>query len=201
MREWIVQTLGGGAAALAVLVAVLGLAGALGGAATSYIIGQQTVYVNSITTQRMKWVDSLRGKLVLLLAKINIVSTLLAGNDDIDMDRFLSLTHEIDELRQTLFLQLNPRGLIDGNVASIVDALVKSPSTTRRAQTGALATTLREHSQWLLKAEWERIKFEARSPFGKLLHRGDFKKLQQEYEDYIRGPHNGLALVRQTIGS
>lgn len=37
------------------------------------------------------------------------------------------------------------------------------------------------HSQWLLKAEWEKVKFEARGPFYRWFHRHDAKNRTAEY--------------------
>lgn len=72
-REWFVSTLGGGATALAIIVAIIGMAGALGGAFSTYIVARRTLYVNTITAERMKWVTLLRTNIALLISYLTVI--------------------------------------------------------------------------------------------------------------------------------
>jgi hypothetical protein len=60
-----------------------------------------------------------------------------------------------------IYLQLNPFGLIETNVAKI---LKKMPSLAEKKDGKELREAddlLIAHSRWLLKAEWEKVKYEA----------------------------------------
>ena len=62
-------------------------------------------------------------------------------------------------------LQLNPKARIDKNIIrllSMIPATAQSTSNSRLV--GGLDYLLITHCQWLLKAEWEKVKFEAAGP-------------------------------------
>jgi hypothetical protein len=70
---------------------------------------------------------------------------------------------KIQELSYTIQLQLNPAGEIDRHIILILaSGGINNPSDMKRMT--RTARTLVLHSQWLLKAEWEKVKFEGGSP-------------------------------------
>ncbi len=73
----------------------------------------------------------------------------------------------MDELSPLIKLQLNPFGEIDRNIVNLLDRLASraAPLLTDNSDPETLFTAdklLIEHSRWLLKAEREKVKSEAR---------------------------------------
>jgi hypothetical protein len=78
------------------------------------------------------------------------------------------ITEEHDELVRKIGLsttlirlQLNPRGPIDRNIISLLNVLVEHRESEDYER---LESLLVSHAQWLLKEEWEKVKFESRGP-------------------------------------
>jgi hypothetical protein len=74
----------------------------------------------------------------------------------------------MNELAKTIELQLNPNGLIDKNIVSIINILYKSTNPQSKVDITATTQLLVAHSKWLLKEEWERVKYEAQGSIGKV---------------------------------
>lgn len=78
--------LGEGAGAASIAVGFIALVGALAGALTSYLVAGRAVYVNTITVERSKWINKLRGNLAAYSAaiaqvKFRIVELSLPGEE------------------------------------------------------------------------------------------------------------------------
>ncbi|MCP3733783.1 hypothetical protein M9979_02665 [Sphingomonas sp. RP10(2022)] len=186
---------GGSATAATILVAGIGLAGVLGGALASYLTSHQTAYVNAITTERMKWVNTLRTNIAQVVALMFAVKS-FDGDDDYPRDAFIKDLREANVLANTVTLQLNPRSLVDRNIILILFAIQECGTAVAwRESLDAMANALGEHAQWLLKMEWERVKVEARSPLGKWRHRKSYQRIVDEYEQFARRG-NGLPQAR-----
>lgn len=171
-------------------IAAIPLAGVFGGFTAQTFIAGRNVYINSITAERSKWIDKLRYNLAAFRAAIDALRVrraFLARNKGAssltDKDIF-EITERIDTFSATLQLQLNPSGPIDGNVAALVIGLrrfhaVEGPTLNK------VEELLIEHSQWLLKAEWEKVKWEARGWTWRWLHRHDSRNRLADYRKWV----------------
>ena len=158
--------LGGGEAALAILVALIALVGALAGVVSSYVVSGRSVYINSITAERSKWIDKLRVNLAaysaLMAEQAFVLLQIKAapGTVQADAAKLSDVLTRVNATASVIQLQLNPWGKIDENILKLVSSIVIRKSTevelVQRADDLLIA-----HSQWLLKAEWEKVKFEA----------------------------------------
>ncbi len=182
------EFLGGGPAALAILLALIALCGAIGGAVTSYSIAGRAVYVNSITAERSKWIDKLRTNLATysgLLAELSFKLLLLKKeqHQEAAAGEILALLKHIKDVVSLIQLQLNPWGVIDRNILLLLENIVvrldSEPTLIDKADKLLIA-----HSQWLLKAEWEKVKFEARGPVHRLLNRTTADERLCEYRHW-----------------
>lgn len=192
---------GGSATAATILVAVIGLTGVLGGALASYLTSHQTSYVNAITTERMKWVNTLRGNIAQIVSLMFHVKTFGDAGSSYSNAEFSADLRAANLLANTVALQINPRSLVDRNIILILYAMQESTTEGDwKANLTDLAHTLGDHAQWLLKMEWERVKFEARSPLGKLINRRVYRRLVDDYEQFARRG-NGLTLARRLTRS
>jgi len=195
MRDWIVTTLGGGATALAIIVAIIGLAGAIGGAITSFFIAQKTVYVNSITAERMKWVTLLRGNIANLIGLITIVQSAKSSKDAVSVDKLRETFVSMNQLAKTIELQLNPEGCVDRSIIAILEALYASTGSKSQGNIDDITRALVIHSQWLLKDEWDRVKYEAKSAFGKVVYFAKRIKRKRKYKRLIASEEGLLILI------
>lgn len=183
---YILKELGGGAAALAILVALIGLIGALGGAFTSYLVSGRSVYINSVTAERSKWIDKLRTNIATysaLLAETTFTLHEINTQPEtvqINAAKVLNVLHRINAIVSILQLQLNPWGEIDKNILRLLSSVVFRTTTDHKLINRADELLITQ-SQWLLKAEWEKVKFEARSPIYRVLHRNAERRRSADY--------------------
>jgi len=159
------------------------LVAALIGGWVSYANANRNVYINSITVERSKWIEKLRNNLAAYSAVIAHTKLRNTGEQENQVALVREKLEQQNDLAALIQLQLNPRGLIDQNILRIVETICIRTSTSvgliQRAD-----ELLIGHSQWLLKAEWEKVKYEARGPIYRLLHRKDEEKLIAAYEEW-----------------
>jgi hypothetical protein len=146
-----------------VIAAGIALIGVLIAAIISATISRRTAYLTTVTAERSKWIDNLRSNIAELAAlcvyihfKVNMTSLTEYGKSP-EHDENL---RKIENLKATIQLQLNPNGTIDQNILRILSRI--HFLATRQEYTVVSAHWLLiAHSQWLLKEEWETVKYEA----------------------------------------
>ena len=118
--------------------------------------GQRTMFVNTVTSQRIKWIEQLR-------QDISTFSGLVyhwAMTDIIDTKEAQQIVKEIDRLNHVIRLRLNPAGTHDKVIESL---LLEIPThTADQAKIKELLQQLTVTSQALLKEEWEKVKAESK---------------------------------------
>jgi hypothetical protein len=144
-------------------VAIIALWGVLWSAFIGYASSRRALYINSVTVERAKWINALRGN----IAEFSRYALTLHGIKTrglLTSKEAIELIEKLNGLMSLIKLQLNPTGEMDAHIIEIID-------TFTQANLGAvdLENTnglLISHSQWLLKAEWDRVRFEASGLFG-----------------------------------
>jgi hypothetical protein len=156
-------------AAVGVIIsAVIAFAGVIISAVVSKLTSGRSLYINAVTVERSKWIEKLRNNIATCSGDLRTLSYKMERT--LAMSRVAPINlHEQDPLVQKInilislvSLQLNPSGEIDKNIIKILaemPALAGSPYGQRRRTADEL---LIGHSQWLLKAEWEKVKAESR---------------------------------------
>ncbi|MBD8469580.1 hypothetical protein [Sphingomonas sp. CFBP 8765] len=186
----IYHALGGGAAALAVIVALIALVGALAGVLTSYLVAGRTVYINSITAERSKWIEKLRTNIAAhsgLLAELSFTlhGQKVVKNEGSGMASLVvNVLTKINNSAAIIQLQLNPWNEIDKNILSLIESIVIRDGTDHNLVDEA-DKLLIAHSQWLLKAEWEKVKYEAHGGFYRWWYNNDDEKRLKEYRAWV----------------
>jgi hypothetical protein len=161
------------AAAVPLIVAMLALLGTIANTLVLFLNARSSLYVNAVTVERSKWINALRQNIASVSGKLRTLSYQANKGEN---NTSLATVSEINALVSLVHLQLNPFGEIEQKVTTILDkmpAIAEKPNgeELRRKDASFLA-----HCQWLLKAEWERVKYEARGPFGRLWQRISFKQ-------------------------
>jgi hypothetical protein len=149
-------------------------------AVQNYRAGKRTTFINTVTSERVKWIDKLRGSVSTFcgLAHSWRFSTVKGSAEE------RQKIEEIDKLRHLIALQLNPRGEVDCEIEQLVGQIVSMSSGHTEVsdeQYRAKLHQLTKTTQLLLKAEWDKVKEEA--------NRGDLSRSESAKDRLIRSDH------------
>lgn len=120
---------------------------------------KRTVFVNTVTTSRLKWIDSLRDKVSELIA---VTARLLDPEFASDKKNAGTLLLQPDTLLHQIVLHLNPHDPEDQRIRTLVDHVQEL--TDRGIFSDELAdglVKLRAATGDYLKKEWNRVKTES----------------------------------------
>lgn len=127
-------------------------------AVANYRASRRTMFINTVTNQRIKWIEQLRQ----------------------DISNFSGLTHtwcfselegkpqeyevlkEIDRLHHVIRLRLNPAGEHDKKIERLIDEIPKLTHISKREDLLEALNELTSTTQLLLKEEWEKVKAESK---------------------------------------
>jgi len=149
----------GGAAIIGVVIS----------AVVSTIVSRRSVYINAVTAERSKWIEALRGTISKLSAAADRVVTLRQAQhaqqaqaaDYAESVEWATDTQELHRLMSDLMLRLNPT---EHEALNLMKAARKLNAAARLHSSAAVILAdeiMVRHAQWVLKAEWERVKEEA----------------------------------------
>lgn len=166
MLEWFVHSLSaGGAAGIAAIATVsaacIALLGVFLSAIISLLISGRNLFVNTVTIERSKWIEKLRQNIASCSGLLRTLSyKVTAGNlTAVEREEFMQ---KINRLISLIRLQLNPFGEIDQTILSLLESMPALAEQQNGAPLRTADDRLIKHSQWLLKAEWEKVKYEPR---------------------------------------
>jgi hypothetical protein len=160
-------------------IALIGIVVSLIVGGSGLIIGilnsRKTIYINSVTSLRTKWLDNIKTYLSEFCGlTYNYTLSLDPTKDQRDV------VEKIDKLRFLIKLNLNPNDKFDQKLMEKID---KIPNLTNPKKLNELTTELNELtrlSQKMAKHEWEGIKAEAREG---ILSDVKKKTLREKYLD------------------
>jgi len=139
------------------------LAGVVISAIVSTIVSRRSVYINAVTSERSKWIEALRSTISKLTAAADRVVTLrqAEGANYAESVEWATDTQEMHRLLTDLMLRLNPT---EPEALNLLKAARKLNASARLHSSAAVILAdevMVRHAQWVLKAEWERVKEEA----------------------------------------
>lgn len=145
---------------------VLGFALGCWNLVTNWRTSRRTIFINTITSQRIKWIEQLRQDIAGLSGLIyNWAFSQLQGESDEK-----EVIKEIDRLRYLVRLRLNPEGQYDKKIEHTIAEIPNLTDISKRPQLKDALNGLIITTQLLLKEEWEKVKQE--SEFGNLKKHG-----------------------------
>jgi hypothetical protein len=117
-------------------------------------------FVNTVTSSRLKWIDSLRDEVAEFIATTTrLVSRRDSGLRD-DKTEEMLLQREI--LVHQIALHLNPEDIQDQNIKKLTESISQlADSGGTSAEISASLTRLRDTTAIYLKKEWNRVKNES----------------------------------------
>lgn len=147
----------------------------------AFTVSKRSAYLTSVTAERSKWIDKLRGNIAELLA---VCGSINMAENDRKSDVELAKRREADRLIALITLQLNPfdKSGIDQNLIDHLPKLVQS-SESKSGRYREFERQFVQHAQFLLKEEWEKVKSEAKGTTWSWLT-GEGRKRKKRAEEY-----------------
>ena len=170
------------------IVAVIALCGVFFSAAIAYTTSRRSLYINSVTVQRSKWIDSIRNNIAeYAKVALGLSYQISIGQITIPSKDYTERIESLNGLIVLINLQLNPRGTIERNISRIMDKYVNATQFYGIAEIHRTNDLLAAHSQWLLKDEWEKVKFEAAGIVRKTWIWWNGRIRRWRYDQFCRG--------------
>ncbi|MDX0499543.1 hypothetical protein GOC68_25490 [Sinorhizobium medicae] len=156
------------------------------GAIVAYIVARRPVYINAVTAERSKWIEALRKKISGFSGAADRLSSSLSRGLKIDSAEWATQVGELHSLLSELTLRLNPsepeaRNLLRAAKKLEAAARIHNPASLRIAD-----EVMIRHAQWVLKAEWERVKQEASGPLQSPVFWLRRKRRKRLYRQFLR---------------
>lgn len=136
----------------------------------NYRNSKKTSFINTVTAERVKWLQSVRKN---ISSFCGLTYNWSVSNQE-GTDTGNKQIQEIDKLRHLIQLQLNPD---DDNDKKIVELLKTAITQTHPSQTEQLKSTLDDlikATQRMLKDEWDKVKAESK--------KGDLKEASSSFD-------------------
>ena len=131
---------------------------------------KRSTYIASVTTERSKWIEKLRGNIAELLSVLGAISREAAKSKETQEEKrkeeASARRTEADKLIALITLQLNPfdKSGIDQELIKLMPELVEAAENQSQNQSQnyrKCELQFVKHAQFLLKEEWEKVKSEA----------------------------------------
>jgi hypothetical protein len=120
---------------------------------------KQTLFVNTVTASRLKWIDSLRDKVSEFMA---VTNRLVDPKSVSNSEHACTLLLQRDTLLHQIVLHLNPRDPEDQKIGTLVDHVRELTDTgVPSIELSSGLAQLRDATAAYLKKEWNRVKDES----------------------------------------
>ncbi|UYG05741.1 hypothetical protein OCT51_10400 [Halomonas sp. LR3S48] len=123
---------------------------------------RQTRFINTVTSQRIQWLEQLRQD---ISSFAGLTYTWSASAMEGKPQEY-EIVRDIDKLRYLIRLRLNPNGEHDQKIEELMDEVIRTTDPSQSSHLRELLSELTRETQLMLKAEWEKVKLESVS--GKL---------------------------------
>jgi hypothetical protein len=192
-----------------IVSAAIALAGVLGSAVISSIISRRSIYINSVTVERSKWIEKLRSNIADFCAAAASVELEYHFGKPMPRTEILKKLIENDAVRDILRLdiliklQLNPQGAVDQNLIKLLDVVPEMMFEDGTSKLSSIQGLIVLHSQWLLKQEWEKVKIESAGWYLRRQLQARAEERLKKYEKFCQsedGSLNNLHSTESSIG-
>jgi hypothetical protein len=121
-------------------------------------INRRTTYINSVTAERVKWINALRENISKYagLTYNWVISDVEEGSDESK-----EILKEVDQARILIQLQLNPNEELSQKIIAWIDKVSHSTHESQKDQLKKNLKGMVADAQSLLKEEWDKVKDEA----------------------------------------
>jgi hypothetical protein len=144
---------------IAIVGVLITLALGIYNAAVNRSLTIKTKFVDTITSERIEWLEKLR----MDLSKFSGLTIFWAKSlRNVDTSESVEVLKEIDILRVMIKLRLNPEGTYDKQIIELLDKIPLLTDKTDLTEINNALDMLTKLSQKLLKEEWNRVKKESK---------------------------------------
>jgi hypothetical protein len=176
-----------------VVAAAIALTGVVLSVLVSALVSRRSSYISSVTVERSKWIDKLRTNIADLLGALGHVHVQHSASQSYrNTPTHFDDLRRIDTLIATITLQLNPRGEVDKNMIRLLEQMPREADTSP-SQFRAAERALILHSQFLLKEEWEKVKYESRLAITRPFAWCGRCRRAREYREFCRTPDSFIS--------
>lgn len=155
-----------------ILSFVIGLSGLLIGIQNS----RKTLFINSITASRIKYIQDLRNGIAEFCGLFYRYHLLVKGRPDLTTEK-MEVLKSLDKLKYTIKLYLNPQDTYwDNKISGLIDQIREGIDRYPEEKIEELISV----TQYLLKLEWEGAKLESRHG---IISK---KKKRTLYDEYVQ---------------
>jgi hypothetical protein len=121
-------------------------------------INRRTTYINSVTAERVKWINALREN---ISKYAGLTYNWVISNVEEGGEESKEILKEIDQVRILIQLQLNPNEELSQNIIAWIDNVSQSTHESQKEQLKENLKGMVTDVQSLLKEEWDKVKDEA----------------------------------------
>ena len=133
----------------------------------------KTRFINTVTNQRVIWLEQLRGDISKFVA---LADGLIEDPKDTPSAQLRADRHDLRRLRRLITLRLNPKD--DAVIAALLPDIEKAALTKTQTDRDRGLDKLAELSGQLLKVEWDKVQDEAEKGRLKRSKKGEKDKLE-----------------------
>ncbi|MES9900425.1 MAG: hypothetical protein ABW148_15580 [Sedimenticola sp.] len=121
-------------------------------------INRRTTYINSVTAERVKWINALREN---VSKYIGLTYHWVMTDLNEESDESKEIIKEIDQVRILIQLQVNPGEPLGEKIISWIDQVSKHTHESQKEELKKVLQGMVADVQKLLKEEWDKVKDEA----------------------------------------
>lgn len=125
---------------------------------SNYRASRRTSFINTVTNQRVKWIEQLRQDIA---AFCGLTYTWSISQME-DKPQKYDMLKEIDRLRHVIRLRLNPTGKHDMKIEELINRIPELTHVSKQDELKQSLNELLTTTQALLKEEWEKVKAESK---------------------------------------
>jgi len=118
----------------------------------SYRATRKSSFINTVTSERVKWIEKLRRDISRFLSFFSETGEKLLEQ---------KVPQEIDRLRHVIRLRLNPDGEQDRKIEKLIAEIPTLADILQQQRLSRALEELTVATQKLLKEEWDKVKIEA----------------------------------------
>ena len=173
-------------AAAALVVALITIVTVTITAWTTARVASRSVYINSVTAERSKWIDALRKSLADYSAAAERV---ISRRNDNKYEHSAEWATDIQSMRthlSSLKMRLNPREAMAQNLIDAARKVDQAARLHRWTDVDLASEIMVRHGQWVLKFEWNRVKLEAASGAEKRRLKKAEAELEKDYGEFLK---------------
>jgi len=130
----------------------------LGNIIYNIYINRRTTYINSVTAERVKWINALREN---VSKYAGLTYNWVISDVEEESDESKEILKEIDQLRILIQLQINPNEKLGKKIIGWIDTISSHTHESQKEELKKDLKSMVTDVQELLKIEWDKVKDEA----------------------------------------